>query len=257
MSRKKKFEFKLNPEWMLKDPLDFEYNKYTLLGYLQKCDKSFNKLEVYPDFIELSLHIANIQSLDKEKKLLKTNKIFESNDDEILLKDLFIKEIPDLSKSELNELDRTLKFSNSKLFDAFNLAKSIWTIAFDNIQVSLKKNKHNLPAGYGYSIYYDKDSNELYIWEYNYRIINSIQTQTKAYIKLLYQGTSDNINIYDIIATKTKSKKITKIKEAPLFEVKSSMPFPMDETFIPIMKRKIISTITQSISTTQKNWTLT
>ena len=31
MGRKKKLEFKLNPEWMLKEPLDFEYNKYTLL----------------------------------------------------------------------------------------------------------------------------------------------------------------------------------------------------------------------------------
>ena len=28
MARKKKMSFKLNPEWMLKEPLDFEYNKY-------------------------------------------------------------------------------------------------------------------------------------------------------------------------------------------------------------------------------------
>ena len=39
MGRKKKMEFKLNPEWMLKEPLDFEYNKYALLGYLQKCEQ--------------------------------------------------------------------------------------------------------------------------------------------------------------------------------------------------------------------------
>ena len=38
MGRKKKMPFKLNPEWMLKEPLDFEYNKYTLLDYLQKCE---------------------------------------------------------------------------------------------------------------------------------------------------------------------------------------------------------------------------
>ena len=39
MGRKKKLSFKLNPEWMLKEPLDFEYNKYTLLDYIQKCEK--------------------------------------------------------------------------------------------------------------------------------------------------------------------------------------------------------------------------
>ena len=42
MGRKKKMPFKLNPEWMLKEPLDFEYNKYTLLDYLQKCEKNFD-----------------------------------------------------------------------------------------------------------------------------------------------------------------------------------------------------------------------
>ena len=46
MGRKKKIPFKLNPEWMLKEPLDFEYNKYTLLDYLQKCEKNFDNFEI-------------------------------------------------------------------------------------------------------------------------------------------------------------------------------------------------------------------
>ena len=32
MGRKKKISFQLDPEWIYKEPLDFEYNKYTLLG---------------------------------------------------------------------------------------------------------------------------------------------------------------------------------------------------------------------------------
>ena len=88
MGRKKKISFKLNPEWMFKEPLDFEYNKYTLLDYLQKCDQSFDKFELYPNFVELSLHLANIQSISKENTLLLTNKKFESFDDEILVKEL-------------------------------------------------------------------------------------------------------------------------------------------------------------------------
>ena len=46
MGRKKKISFQLDPEWLYKEPLDFEYNKYTLLDYLQKCDKSFDKFEL-------------------------------------------------------------------------------------------------------------------------------------------------------------------------------------------------------------------
>ena len=103
MGRKKKMLFKLNPEWLLKEPIDFEYNKYTLLDYLQKCEKGFDKLEIYPDFVELSLHLANLQSLVKENTLLLTNKKFESCDDEILLKELYPKKPRELSTEEEGE----------------------------------------------------------------------------------------------------------------------------------------------------------
>jgi hypothetical protein len=93
MARRKKISFKLNPEWMVKEPMDFEYNKYTLLDYLQKCDESFDKFELYPNFVELSLHLANIQSVSKEKTLLLTNKKFQSCDDEILVKELIPKKL--------------------------------------------------------------------------------------------------------------------------------------------------------------------
>ena len=142
MGRKKKMLFKLNPEWLFKEPVDFEYNKYTLLDYLQKCEKGFDKLEIYPDFVELSLHLANLQSIVKENTLLLTNKVFESCDDEILLKELYPKKPRDLSSEEEHELDKTIKYSGVKLFDAFNMAKSIWNMAYDSLSVSLHKINH-------------------------------------------------------------------------------------------------------------------
>ena len=93
MPRRKKIEFQLDPEWMLKEPVDFEFNKYRLLDYIQKCEKRFENLEIYPDFVEVSLHLANLQSLVKEKTLLLTDKKFSSCDDEILLKELYPKNL--------------------------------------------------------------------------------------------------------------------------------------------------------------------
>ena len=88
MGRKKQ-HFKLKPDWMFSQPIDFEYNKYTLLDYIQKCEKSFDDFKIYPDFVEVSLHLANLQSLMKERTLLLTNKKFEHPDDEILVKELY------------------------------------------------------------------------------------------------------------------------------------------------------------------------
>ena len=45
---RKKQHFKLKPDWMFSQPIDFEFNKYTLLDYIQKCEKSFD------DFNEFS-----------------------------------------------------------------------------------------------------------------------------------------------------------------------------------------------------------
>jgi hypothetical protein len=77
------------------------------LDYLQKCEKNLDKYEIYPDFVELSLHLANVQSLGKENILLLTDKKFESCDDEIFIKDLYPKKPRELTIEETEELDKT------------------------------------------------------------------------------------------------------------------------------------------------------
>ena len=90
-TKTKNKEFQLDPEWIYQDPIDFEHKKYKLLAYLQKCDKRFDELKIYPDFVELSLHLANLQSISKENTMLTTKKKFKSCDDEILFKELIPK----------------------------------------------------------------------------------------------------------------------------------------------------------------------
>ena len=51
-TKTKNKEFQLDPEWIYQDPIDFEHKKYKLLAYLQKCDKRFDELKIYPDFVE-------------------------------------------------------------------------------------------------------------------------------------------------------------------------------------------------------------
>lgn len=247
MARKKKIEFKLNPEWMFKEPIDFEYNKYTLLDYLQKCEKNFDQLRIYPDFVELSLHIANNQSLARENVLLLTDKKFDNCDDEILLKELYPKKPRDISEEEKSELNKTLKFSNLKLYDAFNIAKSIWTIAFDNIDVSLKKNKEKKLVGSGFIYFHNKFQNKIYVWQFTLSKNKQGFLNFKTPLKKIYEGEpneTDNFN--SIIENNTTWKNLELIKRLPTFEVKTYQDLPMDETVLPIVKRKILSIIFQS-----------
>jgi len=248
MARKKKIEFKLNPEWMFKEPLDFEYNKYTLLDYLQKCEKGFDKMEVYPDFVEISLHLANLQSIVKENTLLLTNKKFESCDDEILVKELIPKKPRLLSKEEEDELDKTIKFSGNKLFDAFNMAKAIWNIAYDNTEITLKKNKRGLVSGSGYVFYYERETETLYVWEYQIKKGKTDRSNNKTYINLIYNGPVDELTLTNILDTFSTWNQTDFYKELPVFEMKCSQKLPMNETIVPIMKRKIMAYVFQIVN---------
>lgn len=248
MARKKKMSFRLNPEWMFKEPVDFEYNKYTLLGYLQKCEKRFENFEIYPDFIELSLHLANLQSLVKENTLLLTDKKFEGCDDEILLKELFPKKPPKLSKEEQEEIDKTIKYSTSRIFDAFNLGKSVWNLVYDNIQINIKKNKNNIDSGMGFSVYYDKQDDEVYVWEYSMKKRKNDTDSTKTYLNLIYNGTLKDTNLNNVISENTSWKEDDFYKNQPIFEIKCQHMYPMQETFVPMMKRKIMSYIFQIVN---------
>lgn len=248
MPRRKKLEFKLNPEWLLKEPVDFEYNKYTLLNYLQKCEKNFDNLEIYPDFVELSLHLANLQSILKENTLLLTEKKFKSCDDEILLKELYPKKMRELTPDEEQELNKTIKFSGNKLFDAFNLGKSVWNMAFDSLQITLKKNKGNLSSNKGYVYHYNKTTTKLLVWEYEIKKIKGDEVNSQTVIKLIYEGEANDVTLSGILETFSKWNKTDSYLKYPVFEVQGSQNFPMESTFIPIMKRKIMAYVYQIVN---------
>jgi hypothetical protein len=247
MARKKKNPFKLNPEWMLTEPIDFEYNKYTLLDYIQKCEKSFEGFKIYPDFVELSLHLANVQSIFKEKLILTTDKKFEFCDDEILLKELTPKRLPSLSEDDFDELEKTLMYSGNKLMDAFSIGKSIWSIVYESTAVKLKKNKRGLDKGYGYIYFGIKDLKQFFIWEYSIKKMRGKTQESKIYLNKIYEGNPEGEVLSEIIQRNTSWIGDPQQNKLPIFEVYSNQNFPFEETLVPMVKRKVLSYILQTL----------
>ena len=91
MKSKKKIDFRKNTEWLYSDPVELEHKQYLLLDFLKKCDEKIEKFELYPLYSEVSLQLANIHAINSEFKTLYHEKVFKSNDDEILdLSPLFL-----------------------------------------------------------------------------------------------------------------------------------------------------------------------
>ena len=140
MEKKKKIEFLMNTEWMFEKPIDQEHKEYKLLSYFQKMGEKLDNMELYPGFIELSLHVANLQNLIRDKKIMYTNKKFTTIDDELLVKDLKIKDLPILNNDEKedsifiydtagkSQSERLNKLIEISCLKRFNQSKNSWQI---------------------------------------------------------------------------------------------------------------------------------
>lgn len=242
-SKKNKLKFFLETDWLFDGIIDSEQKQYILLSYFQKLNKSLEEMKVYPMFTELSLHLANIQTLMIQNQMLYTDKDLESYDDEILLTDLKVKDAPVMAVDEYLEYQKILKYSHPKLQDYFGITKSFWAIVYDAIQINLKKNKSKIDSKTGF--FYYNDGEYYYIWRYNVRKVNKVPNQYKTHLKEIFKGKlEENLTIYDIILNflNKNSKKI----DFPVFEVVCNEKFPLQETLLPIFKRKIMAYIQQT-----------
>jgi len=252
MARKKKKEswLKLQTDWMFQEPIDFEHKKYVLLDFLKKCDQNLNDLKVYPTFIELSLHLANTQTLIKGDNILYIDKDLETPDDEIMLMDLKYKTKPGLNDQTEEEINKIIKYSAPKLFDYFNLAKSIWTMGFDSANITFLKNKTNLKTLKGFVYYQDKFNDIDYVWEFILRKILKDKEDLKIYFHPIYSGKTNELSLTQIIDNYRNlfsgldEKQLSKL---PIVQATTTQNFPFDETLVPIFKRKLMSFITQTV----------
>lgn len=234
----------MDTDWLFQGILDAEQKQYVLLDYFQKLNKHLELMEVYPMFIELSLHLGNIQTLLNKNQILYTNKKFLTNDDELVLSDLKVKDIPVLADEEIDEYHQILKNTQPQLFYYFNFAKSIWSMVYDSVDIVVKKNKNNFKSNSGF--FYFKSKNIVYVWQYTTKKVYRVKNQSKTTTKLVYEGPQNNLTMLEIISKFSKTYEKNEEVNNPVFEMFCKDIFPLEETLIPIFKRKVLTYISQS-----------
>ena len=232
----------MNTDWMFEKPIDREHKEYKLLSYFQKMGEKLDNLELYPGFIELSLHLANVQTLIKDRKLLYTNKRFSSVDDELLVKDLKIKDVPEMSNEEYQEFVQILTYTAPRMLQYFGVAKAVWESVFDSINLKVKKNIKNILSPKGYFYYINEDI--INIWEYEKKPAAKGSPESKVFVNLIYSDNKNDLTIPKIISTFSQWNLENKSK-LPVVEMISKGDFPINETLLPLFKRKLISYVDQ------------
>jgi succinate dehydrogenase flavin-adding protein (antitoxin of CptAB toxin-antitoxin module) len=130
-----------------------------------------------------------------------TNIKFTTIDDELLVKDLKIKDIPILNNEEKEEFNKILTYSAPRMLEYFNIAKSVWEIVFDSVILRIKKNKNEVLQKKGYFYYLDSKDNLFYVWEFNVKQVNKKSPESKTLVNLIYSEKKNNLTITKIINT--------------------------------------------------------
>jgi len=244
MNKTQKIKFAMDPEWIITGSIDAEQKEYKLMAYFQKMNVFLEEIKLYPMFIEVSVHLGNIQTIINQNRILKTKKKFLSHDDELVVTDLVVHDLPVMSDEEQVEFKKILKNVQPKLFDYFNMVKAIWTLVYDSLTVNIKRNRNNLKSKSGF--FYYRDEGMTYVWRYDIRRVRNSFNLTKTHVKMMYNGDGEDLTITQLISKFSKTYKTKKDKSFPVFEILSTQKFPIAETLVPIAKRKIVSLINQS-----------
>jgi hypothetical protein len=93
-----------------------------------------------------------------------------------------------------------------------------------------------------------------YVWEYDIKPVNKKSPESKTLVNLIYSDKKNNLTITKIINTFSQWNQ-DNISKLPLYEMLCEANFPINETLLPLFKRKLITYInqTQMIENYKKN----
>jgi hypothetical protein len=237
----------MKTDWLFQEPIDLEHKQYILLDYLQKLDKNLNNLKLYPQFQEISLHLASINLLIEKGQYLTLGRQLKDPDDEILISDLIPVDCPLLTKEEILEVYNVCKYSTENLRDYFNHAKAIWDIVNDTVSIEVVQNPKNIEPKQG--LFFLDYKEKTYLYEFIIKQIKKDSLETKCQIKKICECPKGEFNekLKDIKKPLIKNLQDEEVHgKLIVFTVNHNNSYPLKETLLPIAKRKIMNYMIQS-----------
>ncbi|MDH5603409.1 MAG: hypothetical protein OEY51_05705 [Cyclobacteriaceae bacterium] len=235
---------KLKENWITQYPLDFEYNQYTLLAYLDSVSKEFNKVKIFPVLDELQQQTRELQRLRQNTHLLRDSFPKRVNRVDLINQNLVYEETVEVDKY-IEHVERTVDFALPKIKTTYKEGSEIYTF--------VKKQCLLEPIGMlplyikeGYLFIAFDTATETSIYHYSLGLFESKNNLVPAVnIKQIDTVKKARTETYEFL----KIKLIRKYKKMPnpatyLFLVQMKLPF--EETVLPLAREFLVNYISQT-----------
>lgn len=252
----------LHSDWFTEKRIDFEYQSYRLLAYLQMVNHSFNKGMLYPFLTELISHKKNLLHLKNEKQNLSDK--FPKELTKIDLKNLNLEYTFSLNNdAAMEEINSIVDFSLPRIGHYIDEGNAIYSIVKDKITI--------VPVGIipiytkeGYILVsaFSKGKKKANVYYYSISLfVNELARDTGGSLPLSLTAGDLDQDLYCNIQTKyvtsvsisavntfenIKTQLIKRNPQLPnpaTFAVESELYFPVNETLLPVAKKLLLNYI--------------
>lgn len=236
-------------DWILQEPIDFEYKQYLILDYVKKAEEKLDKFEIYPTFQELAIHFASMGRIKEHGQFITLKRLPEEVDDEILITDLIYNTIRFKSEEEKIEVLSIADYAYDKFKDLFMIAKSAWSIVNESVSLKLINDLKEVKGGYGYFTF--NYENEMYVYEYKIQKLTPKTEENKCYVTKIYHGEKkelDNIiTEFGMFGYNSPHKNNHLGLDFPQFKITFEQSFPLEGSLLSLTRRKIMNYVFQSV----------
>ncbi|MSQ79319.1 MAG: hypothetical protein EXR21_06550 [Flavobacteriaceae bacterium] len=237
----------LSPNWFIDAPLDAEHKQYMLLGYLQSIQQHFDAKQLYPQLGDLLTHYLNIVQFRDSKAALQM--AFPKRLTAIDLHNFrlaFDKAVAD--DSLMQSLNDIVNFSIPKMKDYLEQGRSI----FDGFESHITMKPIGLVPLYleeGYLLLrlLPIPKSDINVYRYQITLFENENNRYRG-IHTQYLCTYEYSlsNQYEHIKKDLVSKRAD-LPNPVAFAFEATTELPLEETLLPIARRKLITTINNSI----------
>lgn len=224
----------LNKDWFSSGTIDLEYKQYTLLNYIQGVKSLFLKNKLYPSMSNLKMlkiEMDNYQTYFKTLTDSFPKDIVGIDSNGIIYQPRIKKELP-----ELDTITQIVDYSLPIIKQTISEGKEIYSFFEDMLEIKTV-GLESIDKSQGFLLV--RINREVIVYSYNANLFTLKRRDLKlTEVDKFMSSLSNNVG-----KIKKKLEKKYKTTAPATYFVDVDIDIPLEETILPIIKRKFVSEI--------------
>jgi hypothetical protein len=229
--------------WLTEGLIDYEYKKYLLLAYFKGIKDEFEASKLYPYLSDLIFHYQNLLTVKEHKKLLYER--FPQKISQVDFKKLKL-QYENLIEDDalMQELEEIISFALPNFKRLLQEGKNLYEYVEQHLEI--------MPVGIsplyqeeGYMFLHEEILRHIQVYEYQISVFDSADNQYRGihihYLETIQKSIFESFENLKI----NLLRKYEKMPNPATFLVNAKLPYPLEETLLPIAKRVLVRHITQ------------